>query len=82
MQIKLVLAAVGTFACLSGGIFSLQATAEDAKFGEDGMSKYGKRAIDVQVRNTRPSTDRHQDARACLDAKKNETIIKCANKYH
>ena len=82
MQIKFILASVGTFACMSGAIFSLQATAEDSKFGEEGMSKNSKRDINVAVRNTRPVADHHKDARACLDAKKNETIIKCANKYH
>jgi hypothetical protein len=82
MQIKLILAAVATFACLSGGIFSLQALAEDSKFGEEGMSKNSKRDINVAVRNTRPMADHHKDARACLDKGKNETIIKCANKYH
>jgi hypothetical protein len=81
MQIKLILAAVGTFVCLSGAMFSLQAMAEETKFSEDAMSKEGKRAIDVQVRNTRPANDHRKDARACLDAKTNETIVKCASKY-
>jgi len=35
----------------------------------------------VSVRNTRPRTDRHKDARACLDAGNNESIIRCAEKY-
>jgi hypothetical protein len=39
MQIKIFLAAMGTLACLSGGIFSLQAMAEDTKFGEDGVAR-------------------------------------------
>ena len=82
MQIKFIVVVAGTLACLSGGIFSWQATAEDSKFGEEGMSKNSKRDINVAVRNTRPTADHHKDARACLDAKKNETIIKCANKYH
>jgi hypothetical protein len=81
MQIKFFLAAVGTLACLSGGIFSFQAMAEDTKFEEEGMAKNSKRDITVSVRNTRPATDRHKDARRCLDAGKNEAISKCANKY-
>lgn len=81
MQIKFFIGAVGTLACLSGGLLSLQAIAEDSKFGEDGMAKNSKRDITVSVRNTRPATDRHKDARRCLDAGKNEAISKCANKY-
>ena len=81
MQIKFFLATLCTAACLSGGIFSLQAMAEDSKFGEDGMAKNSKRDITVSVRNTRPATDRHKDARRCLDAGRNEAISKCANKY-
>ena len=82
MQIKYTLAAVAAFVCLSGGIISPQAFGENSKFGEETLSQSGKRAINVSVRNTRPANDRHRDARACLDAKKNESIIKCANKYH
>ena len=81
MQIKMFLAAMGTLACLSGGIFSLQAMAENTQFGEDGMAKNSKRDITVSVRNTRPATDRHKDARRCLDAGKSAAISKCANKY-
>ena len=81
MQIKFFLAAVGILACFSGGILSLQAMAEDTRFGEEGMAKNSKRDITVSVRNTRPATDRHKDARRCLDAGKSAAISKCANKY-
>ena len=77
----------------TGEIFILQAMAEDeadAKSGkalearaeEQHMQKSGKPAPTKSVRNTRPKTDHHKDARACLDAGKNEAIVKCANKYH
>ena len=81
MQIKLILATVGTVACLSSAIFSVQAIAEKSKFSEDGMAKNSKRDIEVSVRNTRPAKDHHKDARKCLDGDKNEAIIKCAQKY-
>jgi len=45
MQIKFILAAAGTLACLSGGICGTQAIAEDTKFSEDGMAKNSKRDI-------------------------------------
>ena len=77
----------------TGEIFILQAMAEDeadaktgkaleAKAEEQRMQKSGKPAPTVSVRNTRPKTDHHKDARACLDAHNNEAIIKCAGKYH
>ena len=81
MQIKFILAAAGTVACLSGAIFGMQAIAEDSKFSEDGMAKNSKRDIADSVRNTRPAKDHHKDARKCLDEDKNEAIIKCARKY-
>jgi hypothetical protein len=81
MQIKFILAAAGTLACLSGAICGTQAIAEDTKFSEDGMAKNSKRDITVSVRNTRPANDHHKDARKCLDAYKNEAIIKCAEKH-
>lgn len=76
----------------TGEIFILQAMAEDeadaktgkaleAKAEEQRMQKSGKPAPTVSVRNTRPKTDHHKDARACLDARNNEAIIKCAGKY-
>ncbi len=45
------------------------------------MTKPQKPVTTVSVRNTRPRTDRHKDARACLDAGNNERIIRCAEKY-
>jgi len=36
----------------------------------------------TSVRNTRPQTDGHKDARACLKAGSNEAIARCARKYH
>lgn len=45
------------------------------------MTKPQKQVTTVSVRNTRPRTDRHKDARACLDAGNNESIIRCAEKY-
>jgi len=81
MQIKFILTAAGTLACLSGGICCTLAIAEDTKFSEDGMAKNSKRDITVPVRNTRPAKDHHKDARKCLDADKKETVIKCAQKY-
>ena len=81
MQIKFILAAAGTVACLSRAIFGMQAIAEDTRFSEDGMAKNSKRDIADSVRNTRPAKDHHKDARKCLDEDKNEAIIKCARKY-
>lgn len=45
------------------------------------MAQSSKPEAPLAVRNTRPKADRHRDARACLEAGKNEAIIKCANKY-
>lgn len=45
------------------------------------MTKPQKPVTAVSVRNTRPRTDRHKDARVCLDAGNNERIIRCAEKY-
>ncbi len=81
MQIKFILAAVATVACLSSAIFGVQAIAEESKFSEDGMAKNSKRDIEVSVRSTRPAKDHHKDARKCLDKDKNEDVIKCARKY-
>ena len=81
MRIKFILAAAGILGCLSGAICSTQAIAEETKFSEDGMAKNIKRDITTSVRNTRPAKDQHKDARKCLDAGKNEAIIKCARKY-
>ena len=81
MRIKFMLAAAGILGCLSGAICSMQASAEETKFSEDGMAKNSKRDITTSVRNTRPAKDQHKDARKCLDAGQNEAIIKCARKY-
>ena len=81
MQIKSILAAVGTVACLASAIFSAQAIAEISKFSEDGMAKNSKRDIADSAPNTRPAKDHHKDARKCLDKDKNEDVIKCAKKY-
>jgi hypothetical protein len=81
MQIKFILAAAGTVACLSGAIFGMQAIAENSKFSEDGMAKNSKRDIADSVRNTRPAKDHHKDARKCLNEGKNEAVIRCAQKY-
>jgi hypothetical protein len=53
----------------------------EAKSGGRSMTKPRKQVATVSVRNARPPTDRHKDARACLDAGKNEAIIRCAEKY-
>jgi hypothetical protein len=45
------------------------------------MTNPKKRPAIVSVRNTRPQHARHKDARACLDAGNNESIIRCAEKY-
>jgi len=45
------------------------------------MTKPQKPVTTVSVRNTRPRTDRHKDARACLNAGNNGRIIRCAEKY-
>ena len=45
MQIKFILAAAGTVACLTGAIFNMPAIAENSKFSEDGMAKNSKRDI-------------------------------------
>lgn len=45
------------------------------------MTKPQKPVTTASVRNTRPQHDRHKDARACLDAGNNESIIRCAEKY-
>ena len=81
MQIKFILAAAATVACLSGALFGMQAIAEDTKFSEDGMAKNSKRDIADSERNSRPAIDRHKDARHCLDGGKNKAIIVCAQKY-
>ena len=81
MQIKFILAAAGTVACLSGAIFSMPAIAENSKFSEDGMAKNSKRDIADSTHTTRPAKDHHKDARKCLDGGKNDDIIKCARKY-
>ena len=68
----------------SGEAVILQAMAEDQADSEAGkrhMTKMEKPATTVSVRNTRPKTEHHKDARACLDLGKNEAVIKCANKY-
>jgi len=90
MQIKPILAAAAAVTCMSlqwtaiaadvpnpsGENSSLQAMADDQAGGQ-----HMKPAATVSVRNTRPRTDGHKDVRACLDAGKNDAIIKCANKY-
>ena len=53
---------------------------EDAT-GEQPMTKPRKQMKPVSVRNTRPQKDAHKDARTCLKARKNELIIRCAQKY-
>jgi hypothetical protein len=75
MQIKSIVAAMTILACLL-----LESTAIAASGEQNTAAK--KPTTTGKVRNTRPAADHHKDARACLDAKKNETIIKCANKYH
>lgn len=44
-------------------------------------TKPQKPVTTASVRNTRPRTDHHKDARACLDTGNNESIIRCAEKY-
>ena len=97
MQIKPIFAAASLIACMlpewtgtaAGApnppsemlIIAMTEDKADAKAGEQHMTETRKAATTVSVRNTRPKVDRHKDARACLDAKKNEAVIKCANKY-
>ena len=96
MQIKPIIAAAG-IACMLPEWTAIAADAPnppseiliiamaedmaEAKAGEQHMTEIAKPATTVSVRNTRPKVDHHKDARACLDAKKNEAVIKCANKY-
>ncbi len=51
------------------------------KIGREHMANTEKPAAAVSVRNSRPKTDHHKDARACLEAVNNKAVIKCANKY-
>jgi len=85
MQIKPILAVITALACLLLECTAIaadpRAMTEDTKFGEETMSKNGKRAITASVRNTRPAIDRHKDARHCLDGGKNKAIIECAQRY-
>ena len=85
MQIKSIIAAAGALACLFLEGTAIAADAPTASVNaaseQQDMTKAGKPAATVSMRNTRPHTERHKDARACLDAGKNQAIIKCANKY-
>jgi hypothetical protein len=45
------------------------------------MTKPQKPVTTASVRKPRPQHARHKDARACLDAGNNESIIRCAEKY-
>jgi hypothetical protein len=48
---------------------------------EKQMTRTQTSDTDVSVRNTRPRTDPHGDARACLNAGNNQAIIRCTEKY-
>ncbi len=80
MQIKLALTAIAASAWLAGTILSFPAIAEDTQFGEDGMARNSKRDITAPARKARPAADHHKDVRGCLNAGKNDVVIKCANK--
>jgi hypothetical protein len=54
---------------------------ETAAEEQQPITKTRKAIAAVAVRNTRPRTDPHRDARACLGAGNNEAIIRCAEKY-
>lgn len=85
MQIKSIIAAACALACLFLEATAIAADAPtpsvNAASEQQDMTKAGKPAATVSIRNTRPHSERHKDARACLDAGKNQAIIKCANKY-
>jgi hypothetical protein len=95
MQIRSILAAalVAGFILTGTGIAAMSedkvnATAEkdpEAKSSGEAMTAEptasSKPQAPLAVRNMRPKADRHKDARVCLEAGKNEAIIKCANKY-
>ena len=96
MQIKSIVAAAVAAACMLTSMAGSAAMSEDKvnattekdpearSSGEpmtaEPMAQTSKSALQA-IRNTRPKADRHRDARACLEAGKNEAIIRCANKY-
>jgi hypothetical protein len=96
MQIKSIVAAAVAAACMLTSMAGSAAMSEDKvnattekdpearSSGEpmtvEPMAQTSKSALQT-IRNTRPKADRHRDARACLEAGKNEAIIRCANKY-
>jgi hypothetical protein len=97
MQIKSILAAAVAVGCMAAAWTGNAAMSEEkinatlendpeAKSAGEPMTteplaQSSKPETPLAVRNTRPKLDRHKDARACLEAGKNEAIIKCANKY-
>ena len=95
MQIKSILAAAVVMAFMIHGWSAIAASHDSgsaseiaiaqAKAGDmtDGplMTKPMRKTATVSIRNTRPQTDAHKDARGCLNAGKNESIIRCAQKY-
>ena len=96
MHIKSIVAAAVAAGCLLTSVAGTAALSEDKgnattekdpearSSGEpvtaEPMAQSSKSALQT-MRNTRPKADRHRDARACLEAGKNEAIIRCANKY-
>ena len=80
MHIKLLLGTITAGALLSCAMPGFEAIAEDAKVDESGMARNSKRDITGRARKVRPAADHHKDVRACLDAGKNDAVIKCANK--
>ena len=87
MQIKSVIAAAGVIAFMLVGCPALAADAAnieqdpEARLGEQHAMKAGKPGTTIAVHNTRPRTDRHKDARKCLNAGNNAAISSCAHKY-
>jgi hypothetical protein len=81
MQIKLIVAAAGSFIVMLLGSTAGAADMDAGQAAQDEMMKSENPAATVTVRNTRPKVDRHKDARACLEAANNKAVIKCANKY-
>ena len=49
MQIKFILATVGTVACLSGAIFSMQAIAENTKFSSTHSSTHRGQVLQYSI---------------------------------
>ena len=93
MQIKPIIAAAGLIALTLLGYPPVAAEAAqqsraanieqdpEARLGDQHAMKGGRPGTNVAVQNSRPRTDRHKDARKCLNVGNNAAIASCANKY-